>query len=188
MAVNSTLCFAFDKETEQLSGLGTRLRTELFCFSKLSGLCALLPFSRQIPSGVKRTWCEAPTNVDDKNARNCTSTSPIRLQGLGAQLRMGSLYRQPVKVPDCLELSRSAVQRYNSYPANHTLCFPASSYDIFVNCSWVATQWQYTVHIYTQTIYRTKQNKQYVEQHNNFWKRAGRAPSLRVLPWHLPYN
>ena len=25
-----------------------------------------------------------------------------------------------------------------------------------------------TVHIYTQTIYRTIQNKQYVEQHNNF--------------------
>ena len=25
-----------------------------------------------------------------------------------------------------------------------------------------------TVHIYTQTIHRTIQNKQYVEQHNNF--------------------
>ena len=25
-----------------------------------------------------------------------------------------------------------------------------------------------TVHIYTQTIYRTIQNKQYIEQHNNF--------------------
>ena len=25
-----------------------------------------------------------------------------------------------------------------------------------------------TVHIYTQTIHRTIQNKQYIEQHNNF--------------------
>ena len=25
-----------------------------------------------------------------------------------------------------------------------------------------------TVHIYSQTIYRTIQNKQYIEQHNNF--------------------
>ena len=44
-----------------------------------------------------------------------------------------------------------------------------------------------TVHIYTQTIHRTIQNKQYIEQHNN-WKSAGRAPSWLVLPWHLPYN
>ena len=27
-----------------------------------------------------------------------------------------------------------------------------------------------TVHIYTHTIYRTIQNKQYIEQHNNFWR------------------
>ena len=43
-----------------------------------------------------------------------------------------------------------------------------------------------TVHIYTQTIHRTIQNKQYIEQHN--WMSAGRAPSWLVLPWHLPYN
>jgi len=39
------------------------------------------------------------------------------------------------------------------------------------------------VHIYTkdikQTIYRTTQK---------VWKSAGRAPSLLVIPWHLPYN
>jgi hypothetical protein len=45
-----------------------------------------------------------------------------------------------------------------------------------------------TVHIYTQTIHRTAQNKQYIEQHKIFWKSSGRAPSLRVIPWHLPYN
>ena len=30
-----------------------------------------------------------------------------------------------------------------------------------------------------QTIHRTTQT---------FWKSAGRAPSLRVIPLHLPYN
>jgi len=44
-----------------------------------------------------------------------------------------------------------------------------------------------TVHIYTQTIHRTIQNKQYIEQYNN-WKSAGRAQSWLVIPWHLPYN
>ena len=36
-----------------------------------------------------------------------------------------------------------------------------------------------TVHIYTQTVHRTTQH---------FGKSAGRAPCLRVIPWHLPYN
>jgi hypothetical protein len=35
-----------------------------------------------------------------------------------------------------------------------------------------------TVRIYTQTIHRTTQ----------FKKSAERAPSLRGIPWHLPYN
>jgi hypothetical protein len=51
-----------------------------------------------------------------------------------------------------------------------------------------------TVHIYTQTVHRTTQNKQYTERHktnntqNNttIWESAGRAPSWRVIPWHLP--
>jgi hypothetical protein len=49
--------------------------------------------------------------------------------------------------------------------------------------------------MYTQTIQRTTQNKQHIEQHKNtkrnntkIRKSAGRAPSLRVLSWHLPYN
>jgi len=41
------------------------------------------------------------------------------------------------------------------------------TYDIFVNCNWVATRWQ-VIHIYTQTKHHTTQNKQYIEQHNNF--------------------
>jgi hypothetical protein len=61
-------------------------------------------------------------------------------------------------------------------------------YDIFINCSWVATRWQkFSIHLHTnntqndtkQTIHRTTQK---------FRKSAGRAQSLRALPWHLPYN
>jgi len=44
-----------------------------------------------------------------------------------------------------------------------------------------------TVHVYTQTIQRTTQNKQYIEQHNNLGE-CDRAPSWLVIPWHLPYN
>ena len=44
-----------------------------------------------------------------------------------------------------------------------------------------------TVHIYTPTIHRTIQNKQYIEQYNN-WMSTGRALSWLVIPWHLPYN
>ena len=44
-----------------------------------------------------------------------------------------------------------------------------------------------TVHIYTQIIHRTAQIT--TERHKLLlWKSAGRAPSLRVLLWHLPYN
>jgi hypothetical protein len=52
-------------------------------------------------------------------------------------------------------------------------------YDIFINCSWVVTRWQYTI-----------THEHYIEQHNNNQTTlsAVRAPSLRVLPWHLPYN
>jgi len=41
-----------------------------------------------------------------------------------------------------------------------------------------------------QTIHRTTQStKKYIEQHNSLiGKSAGRAPSLRGIPWHLPYN
>jgi len=39
-----------------------------------------------------------------------------------------------------------------------------------------------TLYIYTQTIHRITQNKQYIEQHRNFWKSAGLDPSLRVYP------
>ena len=47
-----------------------------------------------------------------------------------------------------------------------------------------------TVHIYTQTIHRQhNRHKQYTEQHNSLIRKsADRTPSLRGIPWHLPYN
>jgi len=74
-------------------------------------------------------------------------------------------------------------------------------YDIFVNCNWVwhpvaVVQYTFTHKQYTEQHNRHKQyieqhnrHKQYIEQHNSLiWKSAGRAPSLRGIPWHLPYN
>jgi len=65
-----------------------------------------------------------------------------------------------------------------------------------------------TVHIYTQTIHRKTQTnntyrntnkqyieqhiidtKQYIEQHNSIIRRSvDRAPSVRGIPWYLPYS
>jgi len=39
-----------------------------------------------------------------------------------------------------------------------------------------------TVHIYTQTLHRTTQNKQYIKQHKNF----GRVRSVPRLCWLYP--
>ena len=43
-----------------------------------------------------------------------------------------------------------------------------------------------TVHIYTQTIYRTKQNKKYIEQHK-IWEECGPFPvfAIYTLPFAL---
>jgi hypothetical protein len=61
--------------------------------------------------------------------------------------------------------------------------------DIFVKYNWVATRWQlYNTHLHTnntqndtkQTIHRTTQNKQYIEQHKNFG-RVRAVPRLGEL-------
>jgi hypothetical protein len=39
-----------------------------------------------------------------------------------------------------------------------------------------------TVHIYTQTIHRTTQNKQYKEQHKNFGRVRSKLANLRDYP------
>jgi len=46
-----------------------------------------------------------------------------------------------------------------------------------------------TVHIYTQYTEKYNRHKQCIEQHNSLIRKsAGSTPSLRVIPWHLPYN
>jgi len=51
--------------------------------------------------------------------------------------------------------------------------------DIFVHCNWIATRWQqYSTHLHTNST----------QNNTTMWEIAGRAPSLRVIPWHLPYN
>jgi hypothetical protein len=44
------------------------------------------------------------------------------------------------------------------------------------------------VHIYTQTIHQNDTKQTIYRTTQTFWKSAGRAPSLRVIPWHLPYK
>jgi len=44
-----------------------------------------------------------------------------------------------------------------------------------------------TVHIYTKTLHRTTQNKQYIEEHNSLWE-CGLCPFLARFTWHLSYN
>jgi hypothetical protein len=41
-----------------------------------------------------------------------------------------------------------------------------------------------TIHIYTQTEYR----EQYIHNKQKKPGSVGHAPSLQVIPWHLPYN
>jgi len=53
---------------------------------------------------------------------------------------------------------------------------------------WLPPGGSSTVHIYTKTIHRTKQNKQYIEQHKKFERVRAMPPSWRDIPWHLPYN
>ena len=54
-------------------------------------------------------------------------------------------------------------------------------YDIFVNCKWVPPGGSYTIHIYTQTIHRTTQNKQYIEQHK-IWEQYKNFGIVRAVP------
>ena len=92
----------------------------------------------------------------------------------------------------CVNISqRMEIYRWNmqeSLCTAYWLCvilYISCTFDIFVNCNWVVTRWQYTfthkqyIQQYKTTIHTTTQQ---------FWKSAGRAPSWLVLPWHLPYN
>jgi pectate lyase len=50
----------------------------------------------------------------------------------------------------------------------------------------VVVQYTFTYKQYTEQHNR---DKQYIEQHNSLIRNsADSAPSLRFIPWHLPYN
>jgi hypothetical protein len=67
------------------------------------------------------------------------------------------------------------------------------------NCNWVDTRWQqYSTHLHTNSTQKTETGT-YITTNNlgssitiNKFKTnlgsAGRDPSLRVIPWHLPCN
>jgi len=61
---------------------------------------------------------------------------------------------------------------------------------IYLTAIGLTTGGSSTVHIYTQTIHRTTQSiQQYIEQHNSLIRKSSdRVPSLRGIPWHLPFN
>jgi len=63
-------------------------------------------------------------------------------------------------------------------------------YDI-ISCSWVTTRWLFVQYTFTHKQYIEQHNrhKKYIEQNNSLIRKsANRAPSLRGIPWHLPYN
>jgi hypothetical protein len=61
-------------------------------------------------------------------------------------------------------------------------------YNISVNCNWVDTRWQYSTHLHTNNTQNKTINNKNNTTNNLTGKSGGRARSLRVIPWHLPYN
>ena len=61
-------------------------------------------------------------------------------------------------------------------------------YDIFVNCSWGSHPLAVVQYTFTHKQYTERHKTNNTWNNTTVWKSAGRAPSLRVLPWHLPYN
>jgi hypothetical protein len=69
-----------------------------------------------------------------------------------------------------------------SWPLTNTQCQGYEWYDIIYtyNSNWVDARWQqYITHLHTNNTHNTEKGK---------LESAGRAPSLRVIPLHLPYN
>jgi hypothetical protein len=59
-------------------------------------------------------------------------------------------------------------------------------YDIYLTAIGLTPGGSSTSHIYTQTVHITHRKKNNTEKGK--LGSAGRAPSLRVIPWHLPYK
>jgi hypothetical protein len=67
------------------------------------------------------------------------------------------------------------------------------------NCSWIDTRWEIVQsHLHTNTAQNIENGTQKtikklgtyipIKKFKINLRSAGRAPSLRVIPWHLPYN
>jgi hypothetical protein len=55
------------------------------------------------------------------------------------------------------------------------------------NWNWVDTRWRlYSTQLHTNITHNTE-NGTHIKKKSNLGS-AGRSPSLRVIPWHLPYN
>jgi len=60
---------------------------------------------------------------------------------------------------------------------------------IYLTASGLTPGGSSTVHTHKQYIEQHNRHEQYIEQHNSLIRKsANRAPSLRGIPWHLPYN
>jgi hypothetical protein len=62
---------------------------------------------------------------------------------------------------------------------------------LLFNCNLVDTRWQqYSTHLHTNSTQNTEDGA-HITIKKKLWSklgRAGRAPSVGVIPWHLPYN
>jgi hypothetical protein len=63
-------------------------------------------------------------------------------------------------------------------------------YLFIFNCNWFDNPWQYnSTHLHTKSTQTTENGTHvYITIKKNILVSAGRAPPLRVLPWHLPYS
>jgi hypothetical protein len=62
----------------------------------------------------------------------------------------------------------------------YLICNHDMIYVYIFNRSCVDTRWQqYIINLRTNSTHNTEKGK---------FGNAGRAPSLRIIPWHLPYN
>jgi hypothetical protein len=69
-----------------------------------------------------------------------------------------------------------------------TLMLNGIGYDMILQLGWhpvAVIQYTFTHKQYTE---QHNGHKRYTEKHNSIRKSADRAPSLRCILWHLPYN
>jgi hypothetical protein len=76
-----------------------------------------------------------------------------------------------------------SMRTQKAVPSTHTKLTHKCGYfwlTYVFNLSWIDTQWQqYITHLHTKSKHTTEKGKLGC---------AGRASSLRIIPWHLPQN